>query len=31
MKHCCPEWDYLEIDETMPEWEACLCNLDSDD
>lgn len=24
-KHECPEWDYAEIDETMPEFECCLC------
>lgn len=24
-RHVCPEWDGLEIDETWPEFEACLC------
>jgi hypothetical protein len=24
-KHECPDWDYAEIDETMPEFECCLC------
>ena len=24
-KHNCPEWDYLEICEDDPEFEACLC------
>lgn len=24
-KHTCPEWDYAVIDNTMPEFEACLC------
>ena len=23
--HRCPEWDYLEICEDDPEFEACLC------
>ena len=23
--HWCPEWDYLPIDETMPEW-PCGCS-----
>jgi hypothetical protein len=24
-KHACPDWDFLEIDEDCPEFEACLC------
>lgn len=24
-RHWCPEWDDLPIDETMPEFEACVC------
>jgi hypothetical protein len=24
-KHECPEWDYLEITNKDPEFEACLC------
>lgn len=24
-KHFCPEWDYMAIDETCPEFEACSC------
>ena len=24
-QHFCPEWDFLEIDENSPEFEACLC------
>lgn len=27
VKHECPDWDYLEIDETDPEFECCTCNL----
>lgn len=23
--HWCPEWDFLPIDETSPEMEACSC------
>lgn len=23
--HWCPDWDYMTIDETTPEWEACTC------
>lgn len=23
--HWCPDWDYLPIDETTPEHEACTC------
>ena len=25
-KHYCPEWDYMVIDETCPEFECCLCD-----
>ena len=28
-KHNCPEWDYLEICEDDPEFDACLCFRDS--
>lgn len=24
-KHFCPDWDYMAIDETCPEFEACCC------
>jgi hypothetical protein len=24
-RHFCPDWDFLEIDETRPEFNACLC------
>jgi hypothetical protein len=27
--HLCPEWDFLAIDETCPEFEACLCFKDA--
>lgn len=27
-RHFCPDWDYMAIDETTPEWEACLCDKD---
>lgn len=23
--HWCNEWDGLPVDETVPEWEACVC------
>lgn len=23
--HACPDWDFMVIDETMPEWRACTC------
>ena len=23
--HWCPEWDFMPIDETLPEFEACIC------
>lgn len=26
--HYCPDWDYLPIDETCEEIEACTCNLE---
>lgn len=29
-KHYCPDWDYMAIDETCPEFESCLCNLKED-
>lgn len=25
--HQCPDWDYMEIDETMPEITCCLCDF----
>lgn len=25
--HRCPEWDYLQIDKSMPEFESCKCDL----
>jgi hypothetical protein len=25
MRHWCPDWDYLPIDETCSEFEACTC------
>lgn len=28
-KHFCPEWDFLEIDADSPEYEACICEIDS--
>jgi len=24
-RHYCPDWDFIAIDETMPEFEHCLC------
>jgi hypothetical protein len=24
-KHYCPDWDFMAIDETCPEFSACLC------
>jgi hypothetical protein len=27
-RHWCPEWDFLPIDETSPEFESCTCDLD---
>jgi len=29
-RHACPEWDFLEIDADSPEFDACLCRIDSD-
>lgn len=29
-KHYCKEWDFLEIDADSPEYEACICEIDSD-
>lgn len=26
MKHFCPDWDFMAIDETTPEFEACTCD-----
>lgn len=26
--HLCPDWDYLEIDETVSEFECCACSLE---
>ncbi len=28
-KHYCPEYDFLEIDADSPEYENCLCQIDS--
>jgi hypothetical protein len=25
-KHYCPDWDEMAIDETMPEFDHCLCD-----
>ena len=25
--HYCPDWDFLAIDETCPEYEACCCRI----
>ena len=27
-KHYCCEWDFLPIDETVPEFEACTCEFE---
>jgi len=24
-KHWCPEWDFLPIDDTCPEFQSCIC------
>lgn len=24
-KHFCPDWDFMAIDETTPEFQACTC------
>ena len=29
-KHFCKEWDFLEISEDDPEFECCICEIDSD-
>lgn len=29
-KHYCKEWDFLEIDADSPEYESCICDIDSD-
>jgi hypothetical protein len=29
-KHFCPDWDFMAIDETCPEFEACTCELYKD-
>lgn len=29
-RHYCPEYDFLEIDADSPEYENCICNIDSD-
>jgi len=29
-KHYCKEWDFLLIDADDPEFEACICKIDSD-
>lgn len=29
-KHFCKEWDFLAIDDTCPEFESCLCEIDSE-
>jgi hypothetical protein len=26
-KHYCPDWDFMAIDETCPEYDACTCDL----
>lgn len=28
-KHYCKEWDFMVIDADSPEYEACLCEIDS--
>lgn len=27
-KHYCPDWDYMAIDETCPEWDCCTCKFE---
>lgn len=27
--HWCMGWDFLPVDETCPEWEACSCFVDA--
>lgn len=29
-QHYCPDWDYLPIDDTCMEFEACTCNKGDD-
>jgi hypothetical protein len=29
-KHYCKEWDFMLIDADSVEYEACICNIDSD-
>ena len=29
--HYCPEWDFMPIDETVPEFEACNCEWEFKD
>jgi hypothetical protein len=29
-RHFCKEWDFMEIDADSPEYECCICNIDSD-
>lgn len=29
-KHFCPEYDFLEIDADSPEFENCICSIDSE-
>lgn len=29
-RHYCKEWDFLEIDADSPEYECCICEIDSD-
>lgn len=29
-RHFCPEWDFLEIYADSPEYEACICEIDSE-
>lgn len=26
MKHFCPDWDFMAIDETVSEFECCTCD-----
>jgi hypothetical protein len=26
-KHFCPDWDFMAIDETCPEFEGCSCKF----
>jgi hypothetical protein len=29
-RHECPDWDYLEIDESMTEFGCCTCEFDGE-